>query len=791
VSGSEPAAAPAERSAETARRALQRLTLSGALRTVDAAFADLLRRLGAGPEVALAGALAMRAVAQGDSGFALTRAEALLAALDASATLPDPEAWRQALRASRWVALSVAQDLSTDTGGKEDAETDAAAARPSRAAESHPPLLVFEHDRVALLRYARFEHDLARRLLRRHAESGTESAESKESRWESTRESRTRESRTPIGSTPPPDTHLQTLARLRRLFALPGADGGSDPATAPASAAASLPLDRQALAAWVALRRRLLLLTGGPGTGKTTTVARLLALAVEGARAWGRPAPRIALAAPTGRAAARLAEAVAAQLARDLADGRLDSALSEAVPRQASTLHRLLGVRLGTPGFHHHPQRPLPFDLVVVDEASMIDLPLMDRLVAAVAPEARLVLIGDPDQLPAVEAGDVLGALCAAAGEGLAVAAEDAEAATRALGVPVPALSQGLPGAERTVGVPVPGGAAHDDAAAPVPDRKVGVPVPVPLPVLPETVGVPVLPDVLLPLAGARVQLVHGWRQAGAAPLQAFAAAVRAGDADGALALLPTRTAASIDPAGDTSAPRARLGAHDDGIDGDGADIDGRDAPVAVLQRLHGDPAALAAWLRAWAMPVFAAVRDADSAEEALALAQRLRLLTALRRGPYGADTWNAWCAAELGARGRWFHGALIAIAANSRHHGLYNGDLGVVRRDRDQGLQAWFALQEAGGEIRWRCWRPAQLPAHDLAFATTVHKAQGSEFERVALILPERDSRALGRELLYTAATRARSRLWLWAAPERVREAIARPAMRDSGLLARLRAGG
>lgn len=672
-----PAAAPAA-SAETARRALQRLSLSGVLRTVDIAFAELLERLGAGAEVALAGALAMRVVAQGDSGFALDRGDALLAALEANATLPEPAAWRVALQSSPLVAPSADDPDHRDVPAA---------------------LLVFEHGRVALRRYARYEHDLARRLLARAASSAVPMKDSTDSGTPTVAGAQPAAVAPCAAGDLAPGQHPQTLADLHRLFAAHGGDaGGSAPA---------IPLDQQALAAWLSLRRHLLLLTGGPGTGKTTTVARLLALAVADAAARGAPAPRIALAAPTGRAAVRLAEAVGAQLARDLDDGRLAPWLAEAVPRQASTLHRLLGVRPGSVAFRHDARRPLPFDLVVVDEASMIDLPLMDKLVAAVAPRARLVLIGDPDQLPAVEAGDVLGALCAAAGDGLAWPADDAAAASAALRTPVPALAAGT------------------------------------------------APDA--PLAGARVHLLRGWRQAGAEPLQAFAAAVRAGDADSALTLL-------ADAAND-----------DD----------------ATLLHRHGDAARLAAWLRECALPLFEAVRDADSPEQALTLARRLRLLTALRRGPFGADTWNAWCAAELGARGRWFHGALIAIAANSPQHGLFNGDLGVIRREHDGSLMAWFGLPDPETGLRWRCWRPAQLPEHGLAFAGTVHKAQGSEFDRVVLILPDRDSRALSRELLYTAATRARRGLWLWGAPDRLREAIARRSTRESGLLARLRAGG
>jgi exodeoxyribonuclease V alpha subunit len=313
----------------------------------------------------------------------------------------------------------------------------------------------------------------------------------------------------------------------------------------------------------------------------------------------------------------------------------------------------------------------------------MVDLPLMAKLVAATPAQATLVLLGDPDQLPAVEAGDVLGGLCAAAGDGL-------HAASR-------------PEAAHTI-------------------------------------------ERALPLAGARVHLLRAWRQADAAGLQALADAVRRGDRDDAFACLR---------AGDPA-----------------------------LDWAQGDPLALADALRREALPAFEAIRDADDPAQALQRASALRILTALRRGPFGAEDWNAWCADALGGRTPYFHGRLLAIAANSERHGLYNGDLGVVWRD-DRGEPAvWFDTAQG-----LRAWRPAQLPAHASAWASTVHKAQGSEFERVVLILPASDARVLSRELLYTALTRARRRVLLWAGPEAVARALERRTWRDSGLEARLRA--
>jgi exodeoxyribonuclease V alpha subunit len=616
-----------ERLHADAARALHRLQAEGALRQVDADFAALLReRLHASPAVALAGALAMRAVAAGHSSVALGDIPRLLDALGTRVQLPDADDWRAALCADARVAV--------------DGDP-----RPGT-------LLDFSRDRIALRRYARYEQALAERLSARAAL---------------------------VREMPGDGDALRAL--LVRLFAR-------------ADAAAPDTLDRQALAVAMALRRRLLLVTGGPGTGKTTTVARLLAASIEAARLRGEPPPRIALAAPTGRAAARLGEAIDGVLRADLAAGRIDADVAAWVPTQARTLHRLLGWLPGRVGFRHHAGHPLREDLVVVDEASMVDLPLMAKLVEAVPEFATLVLIGDPDQLPAVEAGDVLGGLCAASGEGLSLPADDAGFASALLGVGVPVAEAGTEAA---------------------------------------------------PLAGARVHLLHGWRQAGAAPLQALAGALQRGDRDAVFAAL----------------------SEDD----------------AALSRRHGDGAALVEALRREALPAFAAVRDADDPQQALALATRCRILTALRRGPFGAEHWNAWCAAELGGRTPYFHGRLLMIAANSERHGLYNGDLGVVWHDARGEAEAWFDTPQG-----LRAWRPAQLPAHASAYATTVHKAQGSEFERVLLILPDADARVLSRELLYTALTRARRSVWLWGAAETVERALARRTWRESGLEARLR---
>jgi exodeoxyribonuclease V alpha subunit len=177
--------------------------------------------------------------------------------------------------------------------------------------------------------------------------------------------------------------------------------------------------ERQRAAAATAVRRRFAVVAGGPGTGKTTTVARIVALLAEQAAAAGTPAPLVALAAPTGKAAARLEESVHAEAAGlDVAQSVRDGLLA----LNASTLHRLLGWRPDSHSrFRHNRGNRLPHDVVIVDETSMVSLSLMARLIEAVRPEARLVLVGDPGQLTSIEAGAVLGDIVRAGGDGVVV----------------------------------------------------------------------------------------------------------------------------------------------------------------------------------------------------------------------------------------------------------------------------------------------------------------------------------------------------------------------------------
>jgi exodeoxyribonuclease V alpha subunit len=409
-------------------------------------------------------------------------------------------------------------------------------------------------------------------------------------------------------------------------------------------------------------------LTGGPGTGKTTALARLLAVLASQATAAGRPPLRVALAAPTGKAAARMKEAVAAVADNE---GFTDDERAWLKGLTASTMHRLLGFRPdnGT-RFRHDRDRRLPHDVVVVDESSMVSLTLMARLVEAVRPDSRLILVGDPDQLASIEAGTVLRDLVTGWGS---------------------------------------------DGTSPV------------------------------------SHLESGHRFGGA--ISELAIAVRDGDADAAIEILRAGTAS-----------------------GDG-----------VVRLVAGD--GLPETIRDLVMPDARAMVEAareGRVDEALHALDGHRLLCAHREGPYGATTWNVqverWLDEESGyTLGRpWFAGRPVLLTENDRGLRLFNGDTGITM-PAGEGLAVVIAEQER------RRFAPSRLGTVHTAYAMTVHRSQGSQFDRVSVLLPDDESRLLTRELLYTALTRAQTSVTLIGSEDAVRAAIETRVLRASGLAERL----
>jgi exodeoxyribonuclease V alpha subunit len=509
------------------------------------------------------------------------------------------------------------------------------------------PLVLDAGDRLYLHRYFDLEQRLARRVLRA------------------------------ARAEPPPLGNVAALAaQLDAVFADTGdaADG-------------------QRLAAALALRGRFTVISGGPGTGKTTTVVNLLAclLALD-------PGCRMALAAPTGKAASRLGEAMRQRA------GHLPAALRERLPAAASTVHRLLGVAPGGRGFAHHAGHRLAVDVLVVDEASMLDLALATRLLEAVPDGARIVLLGDKDQLSAVDAGAVFSEL----------------------GVD-PSLS--------------PACVQQLAALAGVPAARIVPPPPRAAGSVPDSV----------------VWLTRNFRFAADSGIGQLAALLNRGDGEGAMRCLHGGAGLRhIDDSGALPAP-ATLQAMDDGL-----------APY--LERLRADPG------------------DVAGASTAFG---GFRVLCAVREGPRGVLAVNAEltrrCRAATGATGDaaspWYAGRPVLVLKNDPLLQLYNGDIGLTLPDAAGELKVHFPTPDGA----FRAIAPLRLPAHETAYAMTVHKSQGSEFDAVLVLLPAEPGRVLTRELLYTAVTRARRQVTLCTGAAVLLAGAAAATRRHSGLLARL----
>jgi exodeoxyribonuclease V alpha subunit len=448
-----------------------------------------------------------------------------------------------------------------------------------------------------------------------------------------------------------------------------------------------------------ALSAPLALVAGGPGTGKTTTIVALLR-----ALAWtGTPVESIGIAAPTGKAAQRLSEAIAAALAaapRDLVGSPL-----QALADRPQTLHRLLGWSPASGRFARHANDPLPHRVLVVDEASMIDLVMMERLLASLRADARLVLFGDADQLPSVEAGAVFRDLCACLR---------------------PARLEANLRVTREAG-----GAAILEAARAV---NAGSPAEVTAAVAPRDSIQQVT------LQGAE-HLGGRWAQIGGELLDFWWG--RFGGGEGAAEGRMDRQYRFHDGAPDAQDERdlrALFDAH-------------ARARILCVTRVHG-----------------LATGAAEINDRLLA-----RLRGGTSRGAFARRI------AELPP------GAPAMVQRNDYQRGLYNGDQGVVvRGDLGEGTapRPVLVVPRGGG---FRAF--AIDPTLDLApaFAMSVHKAQGSEFDHVALVLPDEDMPLLSRELLYTAITRARRSVLLVGAPELLARAVRRAVVRHSGLAERL----
>ncbi|MDZ7680161.1 MAG: exodeoxyribonuclease V subunit alpha [Fodinibius sp.] len=452
-------------------------------------------------------------------------------------------------------------------------------------------------------------------------------------------------------------------------------------------------VDWQRVAAASSVKNKLSVISGGPGTGKTSTVVRILALLLEQSQDRGNELS-IALAAPTGKAAARLKDSIVS--ANEGLATREE--IRSAIPDEAKTIHQLLGARRHSSAFKHDADNPVPYDLVIVDEASMVDQALMSKLTSALLEDSRLILLGDKDQLASVEAGSVLGDICDIEGN---------------------YFSGDMAGWLKEVGISIPGEAIVDE------------------------------PDLLTDNITLLTKSYRFDQHSGIARL---ADAVNGGQANEAIQILTS----------------------DDFTDTRLLTADNQQKLESVLQsRL---------------VPYFRTVIENPSPTAALDAFGTFQILAAHRRGPWGIESLNRLAEQLLRQEGmiskyeQWYAGKPVIINVNNYRLGLHNGDIGICLPDRNGDPQIHFRHEDDIKTVT-----PGRLPDHNKAFALTVHKSQGSEFDKVLLVLPDELSQVLSRELLYTAITRARTAIEVLAPEKVLSQSIKSQIQRSSGLRDRL----
>jgi len=459
--------------------------------------------------------------------------------------------------------------------------------------------------------------------------------------------------------------------------------------------------DWQCVAAALGSTTPLSIITGGPGTGKTYTVAALLACLGEQYNEQSRP--RIALAAPTGKAATRLTESIR-EVSRLLP---VSDDVKRYINVEAQTLHRLLAIVPGRVTPRYHCGRRLPFDVVIVDEASMVDLPMMSRLFDALLDDASVVLLGDKDQLSSVESGMVLGDICGT------------RAATE-----------------------------FDQPLAKSIKNLTGQSV--------------VATEVVSEISNNIVYLQRSYRSQDSGGISALARSINCGNSTETLEILQSSAFGNV-----------TLAAHSEFTD----------LLETEVLPVYGE------------LPATAVSVDSVDIEKSLTVLTRVSVLCALKRGRFGAAGVNDILrklitpTEQLPGTGSHYAGRPIMIRENSTPMRLYNGDTGLVLRtntydNENPLLRVYFPGSDGSAETPdYRSFATARMPEHETAYAMTIHKSQGSEFETVVVVLPQEDSPLLSRELLYTAVTRAKKKIVVVANEEILRVAVNRRASRQSGL--------
>ncbi|WP_223151419.1 exodeoxyribonuclease V subunit alpha [Chitinophaga varians] len=467
---------------------------------------------------------------------------------------------------------------------------------------------------------------------------------------------------------------------IRRLFPAGNAlRDGDDPA------------DWQLAAAITGVLNNFTIITGGPGTGKTTTVAKLLAILYA-----TDPALKVALAAPTGKAAARMAESL-----RNTTIPVNPAIAEKFQDLSPSTIHRLLKSIKNSPYFRYNKKNPLTYDVVIIDECSMIDVALFAKLLDAIHPQTRLILLGDKDQLASVEAGSLFGDLCQAQ-----------EKLNMFSGDRLQLINRFISDDQRTIPV----------AQAQTHSRH--------------------------PLFEHLVELRRSHRFTGHTGIGKFSKALIRND---------------------QPAIRSFFAA-------------GADDQVVIDQ--SGNVALFEKFIAGYE----SFIREPDT-RTALRKLNDQRVLVAVREGAQGLYAINRDIERYLHDHGKiritaeFYENRPIILTRNYYEHGLFNGDTGIIRPDENGVLMAWF--EDSNGELKGVL--PGYLTLAETAFAMTIHKSQGSEFGQVLVVLPDAaDVPILTRELLYTAVSRARHKVYVQGSAAVILAAAERFVARASGIAAR-----
>lgn len=460
----------------------------------------------------------------------------------------------------------------------------------------------------------------------------------------------------------------------------------------------SLESNLQLIASLNVVTDNFTIITGGPGTGKTTTVTKFLALLFK-----LDPNISIAIAAPTGKAAARLNESIIS------ASGQLNNISEDIIIKfvnlKAQTIHRLLGVQYDSPYFIHNKKNPLKYDIVIIDESSMIDTALMAKLLESIDDKTKVVMLGDKNQLSSIGAGSIFGDLCKSQYRANNFAKDDIEFYSKFLD------NINLDNFSFT-------------------NSSINI------------------------LSGKIIELQKSYRFKDSEGIGKFSNLVINGIIEKKELIEPFRV--SYD-----------------------------NQQYVKISQDYNDPDFLEI------LKAYEDYTKEDNIVKALEKFDKIRVLCAVREGEFGVNFYNNLIEKHLKSKGllnpkmELYDRQAIMITANDYSLGLFNGDIGIIRFD-DKTKSKLFYIKDENGKIKG--FPIININQYETAFAMTIHKSQGSEFDKVAIIIPDNsDHLILTRELIYTAVTRAKKKVLILGEDDVLIKAIGRNIQRVSGINERI----